>query len=114
MIAWRLHPVAPMLVAWIGMGVLLSAGYGRSEACTLPSDHAGLTFPVERVNPVWTCRLQIVIQNHTTESKLGPIRTTLSESMYRYLLDQPPFTATLIRRLKLGRYRTGAPSTHAP
>jgi hypothetical protein len=28
--------------------------------------------------------------------------------MYRYLLDQPPFTATLIRRLKLGRYQSEA------
>jgi hypothetical protein len=99
-------PVIPMLVAWIGMGVLVSAEYGRSEACTLSPDHAGLTFPVERVDPVWTCRLQTIIQNYTTESKVGPIRTALSESMYRYLLDHPPFTAALIRRLKLGLYQS--------
>ena len=97
-----------MLVVWIGMGVLASAGYGRSEACTLSPDHAGLTFPVERVDPVWTCRLQAIIQSYTTESKVGPIRTALSESMYRHLLDHPPFTADLIRRLHLGLYRSEA------
>ncbi|MDF0665787.1 MAG: hypothetical protein P0119_06890 [Nitrospira sp.] len=90
------------------MGILVSAGYGRAEACTLPPDHAGLLFPVERVNPDWACRLQAIIQNHTTESRLGPIRTALSEPLYRHLLDHPPFTADMIRRLHLGRYRSEA------
>ncbi|MDF0673322.1 MAG: hypothetical protein P0120_03115 [Nitrospira sp.] len=97
-----------MLLPWIGMGILVSAGYGRSEACTLSPDHAGLIFPVERVDPVLTCRLQAIIQNHTTESKLGPIRTALSEPLYRHLLDHPPFTADVIRRLHLGLYRSEA------
>ena len=101
-------PVPRMLVVWIAMGVLASSGYGRAEACTLPPDHAGLTFPVERVDSAWTCRLQAIIQSHTTESKVGPIRTALSESMYRHLLDHPPFTADLIRRLHLGLYRSEA------
>lgn len=95
-----------MLVAWIGIGVLWPAEYGRSEACALSREYAGLIFPVERVDPVWTCRLQAVIQQHTTESKLGPIRTALSESLYRYLLDHPPMTAALIRRLNLGLYQS--------
>lgn len=102
----RPGPGTHMLVVWIGMGVLVSAGYGRSEACSLSPDHAGLIFPVERVNPVWTCKLQAIIQNHTTASKVGPVRTSLSESMYRYLLDHPPFTADMIRRLHLGLYRS--------
>lgn len=107
---WRFRPdpVTYMLVVWIGMGVLVSAGYGRSEACTLPSNHAGLTFPAERVDPVWTCRLDAIIQSYTTVSKVGPIRTALSESIYRHLLDHPPFTAALIRRLHLGLYRSEA------
>ena len=106
--AWRFQPgpVTHMLVVWVGMGVLVCAGYGRVEACTLSPDHAGLTFPVERVDPAWTCELQAIIQSHTTESKVGPIRTALSESMYRHLLDHPPFTADLIRRLHLGLYRS--------
>lgn len=108
--AWRFQsgPVTHRLVVWVGMGIFLSAGYGRSEACTLFPDHAGLTFPVERVDPVWTCRLQAIIQGHTTASKVGPVRTALSESMYRHLLDHPPFTADMIRRLRLGLYRSEA------
>lgn len=97
-----------LLLVWIGLGILVSAGYSRSEACTLSPHHAGLTFPVERVDPVWTCRLQAVIQSYTTVSKVGPVRTALSESMYRHLLDHPPFTADVIRRLRLGRYRSEA------
>ena len=108
--AWRFQPrpVTPVLVVWIGLMGLVSAGYGLAEACTLSSDHAGLTFPVERVDPVWTCRLQAIVQSHTTESKVGPIRTELSESLYRHLLDHPPVTAALIRRLHLGRYQSEA------
>ncbi len=105
--AWRFRtgPATHMLVVWIGLGVLASACYGRSEACTLSPDHAGLTFPVEPVDPVWTCALQAIIQSYTTASKVGQIRTALSESMYRHLLDHPPFTADMIRRLHLGLYR---------
>ena len=108
--AWQVQSslMTHMLVVWIGMGILFSVGYGRSEACTLSPDHAGLTFPVERVDPDWACRLQTIIQSYTTESKVGPIRTALSESLYRHLLDHPPFTAALIRRLKLGRYQSEA------
>ena len=108
--AWRFRSgsVTHMLVVWIGMGILVLAGDGRSEACTLSPDHAGLTFPVERVDPVWTCRLQAIVQNYTTVSKVGPIRTALSESMYRHLLDHTPFTADVIRRLHLGLYRSEA------
>ncbi|BFU93159.1 MAG: hypothetical protein NTAFB01_43460 [Nitrospira sp.] len=108
--AWRFRPgpVAHVLVVGIAMGTVVFAGYARSETCTLPPVHAGLTFPVERVDPVWTCRLQAIVQSYTTVSKVGPIRTALSESMYRHLLDHPPFTADVIRRLHLGRYRSEA------
>ncbi len=108
--AWRFRPdpVAHMLVVWVAMGTVVFAGYSRSETCTLSPVHAGLTFPVERVDPVWTCKLQAIIQSYTTVSKVGPIRTALSESMYRHLLDHPPFTTDVIRRLHLGRYRSEA------
>ena len=106
---WRFHPdsVTHVLV-WIGVGIFLSVGYARSEACTLSPHHAGLTFPVERVDPVWTCKLHAIVRSYTTVSTVGPIRTALSESMYRHLLDQPPFTADVIRRLQLGLYRSEA------
>ncbi|MBH0201045.1 MAG: hypothetical protein HP496_01770 [Nitrospira sp.] len=106
--AWRFQPgpLTQMLVVWIGLGVFAPAGYGWAESCTLSSDQAGLTFPVEGVDPIRTCRLQAIVQSHTTKSKVGPVRTALSESMYRHLLDHPPFTAALIRRLNLGRYES--------
>jgi hypothetical protein len=97
---------ARILLVGLGIGMMLSAGDGRSESCLLSPDHAGLSFPVERVDSVWTCQLHAIIQNSTTESNLGPIRVALSESLYRYLLDHPPFTAALIRRLNLGRYQS--------
>jgi hypothetical protein len=99
-------PLAHLLVVWIGTAVVLSSWYDRSEACTLSPDHAGMTFPVERVDPAWVCRLQAIIQNNSIESQLGPIRTTLSGALYQYLLDHPPFTAALIRRLNLGLYQS--------
>jgi hypothetical protein len=58
------------------------------------------------VDPAWACKLQPIVQDHTTESKIGPIRAAVSESMYHHLLDHPPFTAALIRRLNLGRYQS--------
>ena len=104
----RLHvgPLARLLVVSIGLVLFAPSGNGRSETCTLPPNHAGLTFPVERVDPAWACRLQSIIQNNSIESQLGPIRTALSGALYRYLLDHPPFTAAMIRRLNLGLYQS--------
>lgn len=105
--AWRLHPslVTQMLMVSIGVSLLLCVGSSRSEACTLSPEHGGLTFPVERVDQVWACTLHEIIQGYTTETKVGPIRTVLSEPLYRHLLDHPSFTAALMRRLKLGLYQ---------
>lgn len=93
-----------LLIVSIGTVLFASSWCDQSEACTLSPDHGGLTFPVERVDSAWACRLQGVIQNNSIESQLGPARTTLSGMLYRYLLDDPPLAATLIRRLNLGRY----------
>ncbi|MGE0471687.1 MAG: hypothetical protein AB7L09_25180 [Nitrospira sp.] len=108
--AWRVtrRHIIGIVIAGLGMGLFLSPDQGRTESCSVLRDHAGLTFPVERVDLVWTCKLQPIIQSHTTQSKVGPIRTALSESMYQHLLDHPPFTAALIRRLNLGRYKSEA------
>ncbi len=97
-----------ILVVGLWVGMAFSVGSAMAEFCSLPPTHAGLIFPVERVDPTWACRLQAIIQSSTTESKVGPIRTALSESTYRYLLDHPPFTASLIRRLHLGLYQSEA------
>lgn len=106
--AWQLkrRRVASVFVVGLGVGVVLSVGQGQAESCSLSPDHAGLTFLVERVDSNRACQLQAIIQSHTTESKVGPIQTALSETTYRYLLDHPPFTAAMIRRLHLGLYQS--------
>lgn len=97
---------ANILGAVLGVGIVLSAGHGQSESCSVSAVHAGLVFPVQQIDPDKACMLQAIIRDHTTESRVGPVRAALAESMYRYLLDHPPFTATLIRRLKLGLYES--------
>ncbi len=92
----------------IGLGVVLHASPGESETCVLSPHHAGVTFPVEKVDPQWACRLEAIVGNYTTAGMVGPIRTSLSESLYRYLLDRPPLAAALINRLDLGLYKSEA------
>ncbi|MGQ0667172.1 MAG: hypothetical protein ACT4O4_09070 [Nitrospiraceae bacterium] len=92
----------------IGLGTVLQTGPGRSATCALSPHHGGDAFPVERVDPDWACRLQAVIDNHTTAGKVGPMRAALSQAMYQYLLDHPPFAAALINRLDLGLYKSEA------
>ncbi|NGZ04251.1 MAG: hypothetical protein CV090_14515 [Nitrospira sp. WS238] len=106
--AARCYPglLARLLLASVGTVLWFAAQPHWSDACTLSPDHAGLTFPVERVDPAWACRLQAIIQNNSIESQLGPIRTTLSGALYRYLLDDPSLAAALIRRLNLGLYQS--------
>lgn len=94
------------LVVATGLELVPSAIAVRSETCTLSPHHAGMVFPVERVDRHWTCRLQSVIDGYTTVSTVGPIRTALPESMYQYLLDHPPVASALIERLKLGLYKS--------
>jgi len=81
------------------------SGPAQSETCSLPSQHVGVTFPIEKVDPDWACRLQPIISHYTTANKLGPLRTPLPEAVYLYFLDHPPMAAALINRLKLGLYR---------
>ncbi len=106
MLPWRLS--VALFVGMTCLAIALSPESGQSEICIISPYHAGLTFPVERVDPNWTCRLQAIIDNYTTTSTVGPIRAALSKSMYWYLLDHPPFAAALINRLDLGLYRSEA------
>jgi len=96
----------PMVfVLLMGLGATSLPGLVRAESCVLTPQHAGVTFPVENVDPDWACRLQSIIGNYTTVNAVGPIRAALSESMYQYLLDRPPLAAALINRLDLGLYK---------
>jgi hypothetical protein len=101
----RLGTTLGAFVAVIWLATSLYASSGQSETCVLSPDHAGLTFPLEKVDPDWACRLQEIIGNYTTANKLGPLRTPLPEAVYVYLLDRPPMAATLVNRLGIAPYQ---------
>ena len=101
----RLGTTLGAFVAVICLATSLYASPGQSETCALSPDHAGLTFPLEKVDPNWACLLQEIIDNYTTTNKLGPLRTPLPEAVYVYLLDRPPMTATLVNRLGIAPYQ---------
>ncbi len=81
------------------------SGHAQAESCHIAPQHAGVAFPVDRIDPAWGCRLQPIIDDFTTANKIGPTRTPLSESVYVYLLDRPPVAAALMNRLDLGLYK---------
>jgi hypothetical protein len=93
----------PMLA--LAVFILATPLYAEPNRCLVPSQHAGLTFPMEHLGTTSACRLHPIITNHTTANKVGPIRTSLPEPVYVYLLDHPPVTALLINRLDLGLYQ---------
>ena len=105
---WRLPRRATLgaFVVVMGLATFLHASRGQSETCTLSPHHAGVTFPIEKVDPDWACRLQPIIGNYTTANKLGPLRTPLPETVYAYLLDHPPMAAPLVNRLGIAPYRS--------
>jgi len=84
------------------------SGHAQAESCRIVPQHAGVDFPVDRIDPAWRCRLQPIIDDFTTANKVGPIRTPLQESIYVYLLDRPPIAAALVNRLELGLYKAEA------
>src|ERR1700704_1302251 len=94
------------LIVVIGLSTTLYSSLVQSETCPLPSQHAGVTFPVEQIEAHWACRLQPIISHYTTENKVGPLRTPLPEAVYLYLLDHPPMTAVLVNRLGIALYRS--------
>lgn len=93
--------VALLLVTWRPVPA-------PAESCHIAPQHAGVTFPVDRIDVAWTCRLQPIIDEFTTANKVGPILTPLQESVYVYLLDRPPIAAALVNRLELGLYKAEA------
>jgi len=97
---------------FIGALVGLWSAPVQAESCLLSPYHVGLTFPVSKVEARWTCPLQAIIDSSTTANKIGPMITSLSEPVYRYLLDRPPMAAALINRLDLGLYKAEERGTH--
>jgi hypothetical protein len=94
------------LIIVIGLSTTMYSNQVQSETCSLSSQHAGVTFPVEQIQANWACRLQSIISHHTTANKLGPLRTPLSEAVYLYLLDRPPMAAALVNRLGIAPYQS--------
>jgi hypothetical protein len=76
-----------------------------ADSCTLEPEHAGISFPVQHLAGEWACRLKLVIDHYTTANNVGPLKTAMDESLYRYLLDHPPVAAALINRLDLAEYK---------
>ena len=93
-----------LLVGAIGLSALIG-GPVRADDCPLPAQHAGMTVPIERVPPAWTCRLHPIITNYTTANKIGPVRTRMPQHVFAYLLDHPPVAAALINRLDIALYQ---------
>jgi hypothetical protein len=99
----------------MAVGVMLTVvmpSLVHADRCVLPSQHVGMTFPMEQVEAGWTCRLRPIITHYTTANKIGPLRTPLAEALYVYLLDHPTLVATLINRLDLGLYRAESRGPH--
>ena len=94
------------LIVAIGLSTTMYSGPAQSETCSLPSQHEGVTFPVEQIEAHWACRLQPIISHYTTANKLGPLRTPLPESVYLYFLDHPPMAAALVNRLGIAPYKS--------
>ena len=94
------------LIVVIGLSTTIYSSLAQSETCSLSSQHAGVTFPVEQIEANWACRLQPIINHYTTANKLGPLRTPLPEAVYLYLLDHPPMAATLVNRLGIAPYHS--------
>ncbi len=101
--ARRTGAAAVVFVA--GVVAILSAGQAGMNRCPLPSLHAGVPFPLERIDAAWTCRIEPIVTHYTTANKVGPIRTPLPESVYLYLLEHPVMAAALANRLDLGLYK---------
>ena len=100
----RASSLSLLVVIWLS--TTIHSSQAQSETCSLPAQYEGVTFPIEKLDPDWTCRLHAIVDNYTTVSKVGPIRTDFSESLYRNLLDRPPLAAALINRLDLASYKS--------
>ena len=99
----RLGSIAGVLIA--GLAVAAPDGRADTDHCPLPSQHAGVSFPLDRVGGAWGCRLQPIVSHYTMATKIGPMRTPLPEQIFLYLLDHPVMAAALVNRLDLGLYK---------
>jgi hypothetical protein len=100
--SWGYSNIGILMVALCLAAFPCPAG---GASCVIASQHAGLTFPVEKIDSDWLCRIKSIVENYATANKIGPLKTATTESMYFYLLDRPPVAAALINRLDLAPYK---------
>jgi hypothetical protein len=94
-----------VIMLTLALGAITPPHSTWAESCVLAAEHAGVTFPVQKIDSDWACRIHSIVDSYTTANKIGPIKTATSESMYVYLLDRPPVAAALINRLDLAQYK---------
>jgi hypothetical protein len=100
--SWKCSKIGMLMVI---LCLAACPGPTWAAACVITSQHAGVTFPVEKVDSDWVCRIKSIVENYTTANKIGPLKTATTESMYFYLLNRPPIAAALINRLDLAPYK---------
>ena len=93
------------LILTVGPAAVLSDGRAHSNDCALPSQHAGVSFPMDQVEDAWTCRIEPIVSHYTTATKIGPMRTPLPQAILLHFLDHPEMTAALVNRLDFGLYK---------
>jgi hypothetical protein len=93
------------LILNVGPAALFSDSRADSNGCALPSQHAGVSFPLDHVDDAWSCRLEPIVSHYTTATKIGPMRTPLPQGMLLHFLDHPGMAAALVNRLDFGLYK---------
>lgn len=101
----RVRSSVCLAMVGIGWGLWMVPAVLEGSTCRVSTRHAGESFPMERLNGNWLCRIEAVVTNYTTANKLGPIRTPMEVAVYDFFLDHPSVAAALINRLDLGLHK---------
>jgi hypothetical protein len=64
------------LLVVIGLSTTIHSSQAQSETCSLPSQHAGVTFPIEKVDPDWPADCK-----RLSATTLQPERSAQSEQV---------------------------------
>ena len=99
------HVCSMTCVLSAGPAASFAGGQADVESCALPSQHGGLSFPLDRVKEAWACRLEPIVNHYTIATKIGPLRTPLPQDIVLYLLDHPVMAAALVNRLDFVLYK---------
>ncbi|MBI4400756.1 MAG: hypothetical protein HY581_03900 [Nitrospirae bacterium] len=95
---WTGIVVASLLLAWSGDAFPV-------ESCDVAAEQGGMTFPVDRLDPVSRCLIGDVVNRPTTSGAIGPVRMPIAQQLYEFLLDRPWVMASLLQRLEMGTYQ---------